>query len=198
MKLKIKRALISVYNKTGLTKILPLLKKNKVEILSSGGTYKFIKKCGIDCKEVSKFTGTEEILGGRVKTLHPKIHGGILFKRKNKKHMQEMKKKGFSSIDLVIVNFYPFEKTISETKNENRIIENIDIGGPTLLRAAAKNYKFVNIISNIEQLDDLVKELKVNNGFTTLNFRKNLSEKAFKEVAFYDTCISNYFSDKKK
>ena len=122
MNKKIKRALISVSDKSHLNKILPTLKKFKIEILSSGGTYKYIKKHGFKCTEISDFTNFQEILDGRVKTLHPKIHSGILFKRGNKKHLNQMKIQDFKNIDLVIVNFYPFEKTVLKTNDENKII----------------------------------------------------------------------------
>ena len=138
---KIKSALISVSNKSNLKPLLEVLKKNKIKLISSGGTFKMIKKLKFKCLEVSDFTGFNEILDGRVKTLHPKIHAGILNKRKNKKHLKEMKSQNFENIDLVIVNFYPFEKTLKKTKNLNKIIENIDIGGPAMVRAAAKNYR---------------------------------------------------------
>ena len=136
---KIKRALISVSDKKNLNQIIKTLKKYKVEIISSGGTFKKIKKLKYRCKEVSEYTGSPEILGGRVKTLHPKIHAGILNKRQNKSHKKDLIKNNFKNIDLVIVNFYPFEETLKITKNHKKIIENIDVGGPTMVRAAAKN-----------------------------------------------------------
>tara|TARA_B100000575_G_scaffold286571_1_gene283548 strand:- start:910 stop:2448 length:1539 start_codon:yes stop_codon:yes gene_type:complete len=194
MNRKIKRALISVSNKSELIKILPTLKKFKIEILSSGGTYKYIKKCGFQCDEISDFTNFQEILDGRVKTLHPKIHAGILFKRDNKKHLNQMKSQNFKKIDLVIINFYPFEKTILKTNNEQKIIENIDIGGPALARSAAKNFKDVVIITSGNQLENLVSEMNINNGSTSLKFRKKLSQEAFGETAYYDTNISKYFN----
>ena len=126
---KIKTALISVSDKSNLKPLLEVLRKNKIKILSSGGTYKIIKKLKFNCLEVSEFTGSREILGGRVKTLHPKIHAGILNQRKNKKHLKDIKKNNFENIDLVIVNFYPFLKTLEQSKNHNTIVENIDIGG---------------------------------------------------------------------
>ena len=143
MNKKIRRALISVSDKSQLIKILPVLKKFKIEILSSGGTCKYIRKNKFKCIEISDFTDSKEILDGRVKTLHPKIHSGILFKRNSKKHLKQIKEQNYKNIDLIIVNFYPFEKTILETKNENKIIENIDIGGPSLARSAAKTLKML-------------------------------------------------------
>ena len=191
---KIKTALISVSDKSNLKPLLEVLKKSKIKILSSGGTYKIIKKLKFNCLEVSEFTGSREILGGRVKTLHPKIHAGILNQRKNKKHVEDIKKNSFENIDLVIVNFYPFLKTLELTKNHNTIVENIDIGGPAMVRAAAKNYNDVTVITSIEQYPELIRELKNNRGSTSLNFRKDMSRIAFTETAYYDSLISNYFN----
>lgn len=191
---KIKRALISVSNKNNLKKILSAISKYKIELISSGGTYKKIKKLKFNCIEISKYTNFPEILNGRVKTLHPKIHGGILSKRNNKLHKKDLKKNKFFEIDLVIVNFYPFEKTLAQTKNHNKIIENIDVGGPTLVRAAAKNYNDVTVVSSTDQYDNLISELNKNKGSTSLEFRKKLSEEAFSESAYYDAAISNYFN----
>jgi len=192
---KIKRALISVSNKDNLKKILSTISKYKIELISSGGTYKKIRKLKFNCIEISKYTNSPEILNGRVKTLHPKIHGGILSKRNNKSHKKDLLKNKFSEIDLVIVNFYPFEKILAKTNNHNKIIENIDIGGPTLVRAAAKNYNDVTVITNIDQYNNLIFELNKNKGHTSLKFRKKLSEEAFSETAYYDAIISNYFNN---
>ena len=189
MKRKITRALISVSDKSELYKILPTLRKFKVEILSSGGTYKYIKKHKFKCSEISDYTGFQEILDGRVKTLHPKIHSGILFKRDSRKHLKQIKQQDFKNIDLVIVNFYPFEKTVLDTKNENKIIENIDIGGPALVRSAAKNFKDVAVITSNYQLDSLMHEMNSYKGSTSLSFRKKLSQEAFNETAYYDANI---------
>ena len=194
IKRKIRRALISVSDKSELFKILPTLKKFKVEIVSSGGTFKYIKKHKFKCSEVKDFTGSKEILDGRVKTLHPKIHSGILFKRDNKKHLNQLKKQNYKNIDLVIVNFYPFERTVLKTKDENRIIENIDIGGPALVRSAAKNFKDVVVITSNYQLDKLVHEMDAHKGSTSLKFRKELSQEAFNETAYYDSNVSKYFN----
>jgi phosphoribosylaminoimidazolecarboxamide formyltransferase/IMP cyclohydrolase len=191
---KIKSALISVSDKSNLKPLLDTLKKNNIKLISSGGTFKAIKKLKFKCLEVSSFTGSKEILEGRVKTLHPKIHAGILNKRKNKNHLKEMKTENFENIDLVVVNFYQFEKVLKKTKNHNKIIENIDIGGPTLVRAAAKNYNDVTVITAIEQYSELINELKVNKGCTSFKFREKMSSLAFTETAFYDSVISNYFS----
>ena len=191
---KIKRALISVSDKKDLKPLLRVLKKFKVEIISSGGTYKEIKKLRYACTEVSDYTGSPEILGGRVKTLHPKIHAGILNKRNNKSHHQDLIDNNFDNIDLVIVNFYPFEQTLENTSNHKKIIENIDVGGPTMVRAAAKNYNDVTVITSNSQYEELINELTRLNGSTSLEFRQKMSRTAFTETAYYDALISNYFN----
>ena len=193
---KIKTALISVSDKRNLKPILNSLKKNNIKIISSGGTYKEIKKLKFKCLEVSEFTNSPEILEGRVKTLHPKIHAGILNKRISKTHLQDLKNNNFENIDLVIVNFYPFEETLQNTKNHNKIIENIDVGGPTMVRSAAKNYNDVTVITSPNQYDELIEELKINKGSTSLKFREKLSRIAFTETAYYDSVISDYFNNK--
>ena len=190
---KIKRALISVSDKKNLKPLLNILKKNKVEIISSGGTYRKIKKLKFKCIKISEYTGSPEILEGRVKTLHPKIHAGILNKRSNKSHYQDLIKNNFKNIDLVIVNFYPFEDTLKNTSNHKKIIENIDIGGPTMVRAAAKNYNDVTVITLSEQYDELINEMIKFKGATSQDFKKKMSQVAFTETAYYDALISNYF-----
>ncbi len=191
---KIKSALISVSDKSKLKPLLKILNKNKIKLISSGGTFQTIKKLKFNCEEVSNFTGFNEILDGRVKTLHPKIYAGILNKRNNKSHLRDIKKNHFENIDLVIVNFYPFEKTIKKTKYHSKILENIDIGGPSLVRAAAKNYHDVTVITSSNNYNDLIEQLKKYNGSTTLEFRKKMSQLAFVETAYYDSLIANYFN----
>jgi phosphoribosylaminoimidazolecarboxamide formyltransferase/IMP cyclohydrolase len=193
---KIKTALISISDKSYLKPLLNSLKKNNIKIISSGGTYKEIKKLKFECLEVSEFTNSPEILEGRVKTLHPKIHAGILNKRINKIHLKDLKNNNFENIDLVIVNFYPFEKTLSNSKNHEKIIENIDVGGPTMVRAAAKNYQDVTVITSSDQYDELIDELNINKGSTSLEFREKLARIAFTETAYYDSVISDYFNKK--
>ena len=156
MKQKIKTALISVSDKADLAGVLKTLNKYKIKFISSGGTYKSIKQLGFSCTDVSKYTGFKEMLDGRVKTLHPKIHAGILHDRSNKKHSQEMNEQNFPSLDLIIVNFYPFQKIVNNSKNKKEIIENIDIGGPAMVRAAAKNFQNVLIITNKSDYSDLI------------------------------------------
>ena len=191
---KIKTALISVSDKNNLKPLLKILTKNKVKIISSGGTFKEIKRLKFECLEVSKFTSSSEILEGRVKTLHPKIHAGILNKRNNKWHLKDLKKNNFENIDLVIVNFYPFENTLRNTNNHSKIIENIDVGGPAMVRSAAKNYKDVTVITSSNQYEELIDQLIKNNGSTNLEFREKLSRIAFTETGYYDSVISNYFN----
>jgi len=196
MNLKVKNALISVSNKENLVTLLKTLKKFKINIISSGGTYISIRKLGYKCTELSKYTGFKEMLDGRVKTLHPKIHAGILHDRQNKKHKSEMSKKNFPPIDLIVVNFYPFQKIVTSTKNPKKIIENIDIGGPTMVRAAAKNFKNVTIVTNRSDYGSLISELDTLKGKTSLKFRELMSSKAFGLTAYYDAMIANWFNKK--
>ena len=198
MNIKVKNALISVSNKENLVSLLKSLKKFNINIISSGGTYAYIKKLGYQCTELSKYTGFKEMLDGRVKTLHPKIHAGILHDRQNKKHKSEMSKQNFPAIDLIVVNFYPFQNIVLNTKNSKKIIENIDIGGPTMVRAAAKNFKNVTIITNRNDYKPLIKELEILKGKTSLKFREFMSSKAFGLTAYYDAMIANWFNKKLK
>ncbi len=195
---KISRAIISVSDKTNLRILLPILKKFKIEIISSGGTYKKIKNLKYTCSEVSNYTESSEMLEGRVKTLHPKIHAGILNVRRNKKHKNDLKRNNIKNIDLVIVDLYPFEKYLNKRIKFKKLIEYIDIGGNTLIRAAAKNFDDVVVISDVNDYFNLVKELKKYNGSTSIKFRKSMSAKAFSLTAYYDSVISNYFNNETK
>tara|TARA_Y100000590_G_scaffold425383_1_gene533308 strand:+ start:889 stop:2430 length:1542 start_codon:yes stop_codon:yes gene_type:complete len=193
---KINNALISLSDKSNLDRLLKILNKYKINIISSGGTFKEIKKLGYKCQEISKYTKFNEMLDGRVKTLHPKIHAGILNDRSNKKHKREMLKKKFKNIDLIVVNFYPFQETSKKNKTSKKIIENIDIGGPTMVRAAAKNFKDVSIITNKNDYSSLINELRKYKGGTSLQFREQMASKAFGLTAYYDSIISNWFNEK--
>ena len=195
---KIKSALISLSDKSNLKPLLQTLKKYNIKIISSGGTFKKISKLKFKCIDVSNFTGMKEILNGRVKTLHPKIHAGILNERKNKKHLNQLRNNNYENIDLVIVNFYPFEDILKKTNNHNKIIENIDIGGPAMVRAAAKNFNDVTVITSTEQYSELINQLKSNKGSTSFEFRKKMSQLAFTETAYYDSIIANYFNKNSK
>ena len=192
---KIKKAIISLSDKSEIKLILNTLKKYRVDVISSGGTCKKIKKLGYNCTEVSEYTNTDEILDGRVKTLHPKLYAGILNKRDNVNHKKELKKNNYDEIDLVIVNFYPFEETLKSTKNHNKLIENIDIGGPTLVRAAAKNYKYTTVLTSPHQYKEFILDLEKNKGSTSLELRKKLSQEAFNLTAYYDSVISEYLNN---
>ncbi|MBR71899.1 MAG: bifunctional phosphoribosylaminoimidazolecarboxamide formyltransferase/inosine monophosphate cyclohydrolase [Rhodospirillaceae bacterium] len=190
---KIKRALISVYDKTELIPFCEFLSSQGVEILSTGGTSSAIKNAGLKITEVSDYTLSPEILGGRVKTLHPMIHGGILAKRSDSEHIEEMKRQNILPIDLVVVNLYPFKKTIDSQADFNECIENIDIGGPTMIRAAAKNYMDVTIIVQPSDYKFVKDEMLMNNGGVSRYFREKLAVSAFSHTAEYDGIISNWF-----
>ena len=191
---KIKRAIISVSNKSNLKSLLQILKKYNIQILSSGGTFKKIKSMKYKCTEISNYTKYPEMLDGRVKTLHPKIYAGILNSRKNIKHQKELKHKNIYDIDLVIVDLYPFEKQLEKKIKFEKLIDYIDIGCSGLIRAAAKNFSDVAVISSISDYLNLINELKTNKGYTTIKFRKNMSAKAFSASAYYDSVISNYLN----
>jgi phosphoribosylaminoimidazolecarboxamide formyltransferase / IMP cyclohydrolase len=192
---KIKRALISVSDKSGLDSLARTLQQLDVEILSTGGTSKFLKEQGITVKDVSDFTGFAEMLDGRVKTLHPKIHGSLLALRKNADHQAQVKKHGLEYIDLVVVNLYPFEKTLHQANvTKEEIIENIDIGGPAMLRSAAKNYQDVAVVCDPQDYELIIQELEGNKGELSLYTKEKLAGKVFTHTAGYDAIISNYFT----
>lgn len=189
---KIERALISVHNKVGIAAFAKELAKLGIEILSTGGTAKLLEKEGVKVIEVSDYTGFPEILDGRVKSLHPKIHGGILAKRDNEEHLKQIKKLGIGFIDMVVINLYPFEEVIKKPDVKlEEVIENIDIGGPTILRAAAKNFQDVIVVSCLEDYDAIIKELKVNKGSLSLETRKKLAARVFEYTFKYDSAISS-------
>jgi len=191
-----KYALVSVYNKTGLTSFAKELKSIGFEIVSSGGTAKYLKNAGIKVTEVSRLTKYPHMLGGRVKTLHPLIHGGILADRTNKEHLKDIKKYKINPFDLVVCNLYPFEAVISKPSFTNEeAIENIDIGGPSMVRGAAKNYKNVAIVVDPEDYPKVLDELKTS-GKISLETREKLSFKAFKHTKYYDSIIVRYLSSR--
>jgi phosphoribosylaminoimidazolecarboxamide formyltransferase/IMP cyclohydrolase len=193
--IKIKRALISVSDKKGIIDFAKTLIKFNVEILSTGGTAKLFAENNIPVIEVSDYTGFPEMLDGRVKTLHPKIHGGILGKRDDEKHLQTMNKSNIPLIDLVVVNLYPFEATISKENCQlSEAIENIDIGGPAMIRSSAKNYNGVAVVTEVSDYKMIEDALKQNDGALNLECRFNLAKKAFEHTAKYDSAISNYLN----
>lgn len=191
--IKVKRALISVSDKKGLVPFVKALAQLGVEILSTGGTAKLIREEGIPVKEVSEHTGFPEMLDGRVKTLHPKIHGGLLALRDNPDHMEQIKKHNIAPIDMVIVNLYPFE-SVTKKKNVSleEAIENIDIGGPSMLRSAAKNYKSVAVICNPRRYEEILKELEQNSGLLSDSVLYSLAVEAFEHTSQYDTIIASF------
>lgn len=192
---KIKRALISVSDKEGIIDLAKELKEFQIEILSTGGTAKSLKEAGIDVTEISEYIKSPELLGGRVKTLHPKIHAGILAVRNNNTHVQELERHGIKGIDLLVVNLYPFKEVIKNEKvSLSEAIENMDIGGPTMLRAGAKNYKYVTVVVNHDDHGAVIRELRENNGRISIETNFMLAVKAFSHVADYEAAISNFLS----
>lgn len=190
---KIERAIISVSDKEGIVGFATELDKLGVEIISTGGTAKILREAGIRVKLISELTGFPEILDGRVKTLHPKVHGGLLGVRDNSEHVREMKENGIIPIDMVVVNLYPFEETIAKVGVAlTEVIENIDIGGPAMLRSAAKNYRFAAVVVNPSRYDIILDELQTNECTLSEGFRFRLAQEAFAHTAHYDLIISNY------
>jgi len=187
-------ALISVSNKEGIVEFARGLNKLGIKILSTGGTAKELRKNNVPVTLISDYTGAKEMLDGRVKTVNPKIHAGILALRKNKKHMEELKKNKIDLIDIVVVNLYPFEETIRKNASLKEAIENIDIGGPSLLRAAAKNFEDVLAIIDPSDYKNILDALK--NGKINEELKQNLALKAFEHTARYDTIINQYFNEK--
>lgn len=186
-----KRALISVFDKTRILEFAKFLDKKGIEIISTGGTYKYLKENGLTVLDVSEVTNFKEMLDGRVKTLHPNIHGGILAIRDNAEHMETIKNEGIETIDFVVVNLYPFFKEVQTDKSFDEKIEFIDIGGPTMLRSAAKSFKDVTVICNIEDYEKVMQEIE-NNGDVTFETKKRLAGKVFNLTSAYDAAISNF------
>jgi len=191
---RIGRALISVSDKTGLTDFARALSSHGIELISTGGTAKAIADAGLKVRDVSDLTGFPETMDGRVKTLHPKVHGGLLAIRDNAEHAASMKQHGIAPIDLLVVNLYPFEATVAKGAAWDDCIENIDIGGPAMIRAAAKNHNDVAVVVETEDYARLLDELKASGG-TTLALRKALAQKAYARTAAYDAAISNWLAN---
>jgi phosphoribosylaminoimidazolecarboxamide formyltransferase/IMP cyclohydrolase len=192
--MKIERALISVSDKTGLIELAKFLEGKGIELLSTGGTAKAIRDAGIKVKDVSDYTGFPEIMDGRVKTLHPKIHGGLLACLDDAAHVKAMQENDISAISLVIVNLYPFRETVKRGADFHETIENIDIGGPSMVRSAAKNHAFTTIITDSNDYNNLKLEIETGNGEVSLEFRKKMAAKAFAITASYDAAISGWFA----
>ena len=191
---KISRCLISVSNKESVVDLANFLHQNNIEIISTGGTYNLLKQNNIPAIEVSQFTNFPEIMEGRLKTLHPKVHGALLAINNSELHQNQAKENDISSIDLLIVNLYPFQETVASTLDEEKIIENIDIGGPAMVRSAGKNFAFKTVITSPSNYSDLIAELKQNQNQTSFEFRKKMASIAFKNIADYDLAIANWFN----
>ena len=194
--IKIERAILSVSDKKNIVELAKFLKKYNVEIISTGGTAKLLKENGIDVIEVSQFTGFPEILDGRVKTLHPKIYGGILSIRDKEEHLRQMKENNILPIQLIVCNLYPFEETLKSGKGDEEIIENIDIGGPTMIRAGAKNYKYVCVLTNPSFYNEFMDQMEKNNGCVSIEFSLKCAKEVFRLTSRYDFLIYSYFSKK--
>ena len=190
--IKIKRALISVSNKAGILELAQELQERNVEIVSTGGSASMLRDAGFNVKEVSELTGFPEMMDGRLKTLHPTVHGGLLAVRDEKSHLEAMEAHKIKEIDLLIVNLYPFAETVKSGADYNHCIENIDIGGPAMIRAAAKNFNYVTTVVDSQDYGDLIDELNVNNGCTSYTFRQKLSQNAFSLTANYDAMVSTW------
>ncbi|HBO56991.1 MAG TPA: bifunctional phosphoribosylaminoimidazolecarboxamide formyltransferase/inosine monophosphate cyclohydrolase [Opitutae bacterium] len=194
--LKITRALISVSNKSGVVDFARKLTAHNIEIISTGGTARTLREAGLDVRDVSSLTDFPEMLDGRVKTLHPCIHGGLLGVRDNPDHLLAMQENSIKPIDLICIDLYPFEKTASDPKSTSElIIEQIDIGGPAMIRSAAKNHKFVTVITNPEQYDLVLSDLEENSGSTSIDIRFSLAKDAFIRTARYDQAIAKWFEE---
>lgn len=194
MKIMPKSALISVSDKGGIVEFAKGLRKHGVKIISTGGTAKLLAESGVEIIEISEFTGFPEMLDGRVKTLHPKVHGGILNIRDNEKHQSTMTEHGLEDIDMVVVNLYPFEATVAKGAEHDEIVENIDIGGPSMIRSAAKNHKFVTVVVDNNDFNRVLDEM--DSGGTELNTRIDLARKAYSHTGVYDSIIAGYFNRK--
>jgi phosphoribosylaminoimidazolecarboxamide formyltransferase/IMP cyclohydrolase len=192
--MKIRRAVVSVSSKAGLSDLALSLNKLGVEILSTGGTKKYLEGVGVNPVEVGAYTGFPEIMDGRVKTLHPKVHGGILNIRDNEEHQKAMKTHGINQIDMIVVNLYPFIEVVSKGCTFEDAIENIDIGGPSMIRAAAKNFKYVTVVVDPEDYPKVIQNMTENDGATTEELRFYLAKKVFALTSAYDKAITDYLS----
>src|SRR3984885_10469725 len=191
---RVTRALLSVSDKSGLIEFATALAGHGIELVSTGGTAKTIAAAGLKVTDVSDLTGFPEMMDGRVKTLHPKVHGGLLAIRDNAEHTQSMKDYGIAPIDLLVVNLYPFEAAVDKAAGFAECIENIDIGGPAMIRAAAKNHDDVTVVVEAQDYQAVLDELAANQGATTLHLRRQLAAKAYARTAAYDAAISNWFA----
>ena len=192
---RIRRALLSVSDKTGLVEQAQKLAAKGVELVSTGGTSKLLKEAGLDVKDVADLTGFPEMMDGRVKTLHPAVHGGLLYLRDNPSHVKDAETHGIGAIDLIYVNLYPFEATVASGADFDTCIENIDIGGPAMLRAAAKNGAFVAVCTDGFDVDAVLAEMETNDGHVSVRLCRKLAAKTYARTAAYDSAISNWYAD---
>ncbi|MCE8007247.1 bifunctional phosphoribosylaminoimidazolecarboxamide formyltransferase/IMP cyclohydrolase [Aestuariivita sp.] len=190
----VRRALLSVSDKTGLVDLGRALSAQEIELLSTGGSAKTLREAGLEVRDVADVTGFPEMMDGRVKTLHPAVHGGLLALRDNADHVSAMQAHGIGGIDLLVVNLYPFEDTVAKGSDYDTCIENIDIGGPAMIRAAAKNHAFVNVVVDVEDYDVLLAELAAHDGNTTLAFRQRLAQIAYARTGAYDAAVSTWMA----
>ncbi len=190
----LRRALLSVSDKTGLVTLGKALAARGVELLSTGGTAKALREVGLEVKDVAEVTGFPEMMDGRVKTLHPAVHGGLLALRDNDDHVAAMQEHGIAGIDLVVVNLYPFEQTVAKGAQYDEVIENIDIGGPAMIRSAAKNHGFVSVVVDVQDYDVLIEQLEAHDGHTTYALRQRLAQTAYARTAAYDTAVSTWMA----
>src|SRR4051812_43934328 len=190
---KVARALLSVSDRIGLVELGQTLARHNVELVSTGGTAKALREAGLEVRDISELTGFPEMMDGRVKTLHPKVHGGLLAVRDDPAHAAAMTEHGIGAIDLVVVNLYPFAETVAKGAGRPDIIENIDIGGPSMVPSAAKNHEYVAIVTDPADYPALIASLDENGGMTSLVLRKRLAAKAFAATAAYDGMIASWF-----
>src|SRR5690606_5876833 len=190
----IKRALLSVSDKTGLSELGAVLARHGVALVSTGGTAKALREAGLEVRDISDLTGFPEMMDGRVKTLHPKVHGGLLAVRDNEEHVASMREHEIGAIDLVVVNLYPFAATVARGADRDEIIENIDIGGPSMVRSAAKNHASVTILTDPADYARLIEEMDSKAGATSYDFRRHCAAKAYAATAQYDAMIANWFA----
>jgi phosphoribosylaminoimidazolecarboxamide formyltransferase/IMP cyclohydrolase len=196
--MKIQRAVISVSSKAGLAEFAPFLKGCQVELISTGGTKKYLDELKVNTKEISEYTGFPEIMDGRVKTLHPKVHGGILNIRDKADHQEAMKALGIKNIDMIVVNLYPFKEVTAKGCTFEEAIENIDIGGPSMIRAAAKNFKYVTVVVDPGDYQKVMENMKAHDGETSEELRFFLAKKVFFMTSDYDRAIYDYLSQARR
>ena len=190
----VRRALLSVSDKTGLVEFATQLSTRGIDLVSTGGTAKALRDAGLAVRDVSELTGFPEMMDGRVKTLHPAVHGGLLALRDDAGHVASMEEHGIGAIDLLVVNLYPFEATVAAGADYDTAIENNDIGGPAMIRAAAKNHKFVNVVVDVEDYGAMLAELDANGGGTSYAFRQRLAQTAYARTGAYDAAVSTWMA----